>query len=275
MDHHEKLAWSAQHLHVLDLEIKDFLKQHPFTARGQHQRDPLRWDIIANHSRPLPGHWPLMFGDALHNMRGALDHIVWRLSQRHSPPPTEDHALKLQYPICTTPGRYFGPAKDKGKGGQRYRCARFVGPRALARIDGTQPHLRGDRAHEHPLAILARYSNQDKHRNLSATGVLAEKIRFNFRSVDPVRFRITSYGFEGTEGRLHSDAHLGVLEFGAGTTGYPHMQVVAILTGAVAFGEEGMGPLLTVAMLEEILEAIHVDIIVPLDEILCGSGVGE
>src|SRR5689334_6940239 len=79
MDHHEKLAWSAQHLHALDLEIKDFVERHPFTARGHHRHGTREFGVIVDRMPLLPGHWPVMVGDAIQNMRTALDHLIWAL----------------------------------------------------------------------------------------------------------------------------------------------------------------------------------------------------
>jgi hypothetical protein len=278
MDHHEKLAWSAQHLHALDLEIKEFVKKHPFTARGEQDGDSRRFNIIANEYPLLPSHWPLMVGDAVHNMRSALDHIVWALTERFSARypegsaarPTYEESFKIQYPICDTPGRYFGTKKGKWKDGQRFRCARFVGPDAITVIDTTQPHLRGKDAYPHPLSVLAKFSNEDKHRKLFASGVLASEIQFSFSLTATTRQdRLGRFDWRPTGTQLYSNAHLGVLEFDEGTTCDPgEMVVQAELTGTIAFAKEGYGQMLVVWALEKLLDAIHEDIVVPLDAVL-------
>jgi hypothetical protein len=278
MDHHEKLAWSAHHLHALDLEIQEFVKQHPFTARGEQDGNSRRFNVIANEYPLLPSHWPLMVGDAVHNMRSALDHIVWALSTKFaarypqgSPAhPTDTEALKIQYPICVTEGRYFGTKKGKWKDGQRFKCARFVGPEAITVIDNTQPHHRRNDAHEHPLAILAKFSNEDKHRKLFASGLLAKDVQFSFALTAATRQgRLGRFDWRPTEQRLYSNAHLGVLEFDEGTTCDPgEMEVKAELTGTVAFAKEGYGPMVAVWALEKLLDAIHTEIVTPLDAVL-------
>jgi hypothetical protein len=276
MDHHEKLAWSSQHLHALDLEIKNFLERNKFTARGE-QRDRTReFDIIVNETPRLPSHWSLMAGDAIHNMRSALDHLVWVLSLSHLTPPDPSSwaARQIQYPITTSPDDYWGkPARPgkRAKLGARAQRLRFVPDEARTLIDKTQPHRGGDDAHDHPLAVIAAYSNEDKHKKLVASAVLATAVEFRigFRAA-PVtgQPRITPFQFTQSEEWLRTDANLGVLIFSEGTT-CEHGEVIVqpTFTGDVAFGIEGQ-PLLSVVALEKVLDSINAEIVWPLDEIL-------
>lgn len=269
MYHHEKLSWSAQHLHALDIEIKDFIKQHPFTARGEQDGDSRRFRILADKYPLLPSHWPLMVGDVIHNMRSALDQVIWALTMKSPKQPNNQQARTVLFPVCETSGQYWGEMSNKGNG-QRARCAGWIGADALAIVDRVQPYHLGDAAPEHPLAILATYSNSDKHRRIAASAALAAPVQFTFEIVASSRQgRITSYTYTARENLLYLDAELGVIEFGEGTTCDPgEILVKPHLEGAITFSEERSKVPLTVTMLEKLNDALFTEIIVPLDEIL-------
>lgn len=270
MDHHEKLAWSGQHLHALDLEIKDFIQKHPFTGRSEQEGNSRRFRILANEYTLLPPHWPLMVGDAIHNLRGALDHIVWALTMTAKDKPTIDESTKILFPICTEKEWYLGE-EGKPKTGARWKSLRFLCEDALAIIDSAQPYLAQNPAHAHPLAVIAAYSNHDKHRNLVASTALARPAQLSFQlTANNRQGRLGRYTFTQTQQRFYKDAELAVIEFDERTTCDPgEMEVTPKLEGTVAFGKEGPAPDFTVMNLEEFSNAIFRDLIVPLDEILC------
>lgn len=270
MDHHEKLAWSTQHLHALDLEIKKFLEEHKFTARAKQRDGTRQFDIIVNEMPLLPAHWPLMAGDAIQNMRGGLDHLIWALTARSPTQPNPTEAQKIGFPICTSEGRYWGVGDQRGNG-TRKRQAGWIGDPALAIVDRCQPYLRGNLADEHPLAVIASYSNEDKHRNLVASAVLFTAVQFTFDMTGTDRQMIlTGFTFAASsDRRLYTGANLGVLEFAEGTTCEAAEVVVKpVFTGDVAFGMKRPAPMFRVADLEKVLDRLYGEVIVPLDELL-------
>lgn len=270
MDHHEKLAWSAQHLHALDLEIKDFVKRHPFTARCHHRQGTLEFGVVVEGMPLLPGHWPVMAGDAIQNMRTALDHLIWALIDRAPTKPNTEEASKVGYPICAKKGKYWGEGDQFPKNGARGRQARWIGEDALAIVDRTQPYHLGDLADDHPLAVLAAFSNEDKHRNLVASAVLATSVQFTFGNTAPGPFVLTGFSFHRVdEPWLYNGADLGTIVLSAGSIGAEHMKVKPIFEGTVAFRAEGTEAAVSVSALEKALDAIHSKIVAPLDEIIC------
>jgi hypothetical protein len=270
MDYHEKLAWSAQHLHALDLEISDFVKRHPFSARGYHRHGTREFDIVVEGMPLLPAHWPLMAGDAIQNMRTALDHLIWALIDKASSKPNGQEALKVGYPICTAKGTYWGVGDQFPKNGARGRQVRWIGDSALAIVDSTQPYHLGDLADKHPLAVLAAFSNEDKHRNLVASAVLATTIQFRFTHSAPKPFLMKGFAFHGVEELwLYNGTNLGTLVFDEGTIGCEDMEVQPVFGGTVAFRAKGTESAVIVPALEGVLDAIHRDIVAPMDQILC------
>ena len=275
MDHHEKLAWSSQHLHALDLEIHDFIRQHPLSARCEQEGDSRRFRVIANDYPLLPPHWPLMVGDAIHNLRGALDHLIWALTDKAvakgGPRPNSTEALKIGYPACLKHGAYFGVGDNLGNGARK-RQVGWIGDDALAVVDSTQPYLSGEDAHNHPLAVLASFSNEDKHRNLIASAALASSIQFTIRNTPNAtgRFVLTSVSFvRPGDWWFHSGADLGTAELGDGSTHRPgDVELIPDFTGTVAFRQKGPSTPITVESLVMLGESLLEQVIVPLDAIL-------
>ncbi|MDT3683834.1 MAG: hypothetical protein RO009_02175 [Pseudorhodoplanes sp.] len=51
--------------------------------------------LIAKINTAVPDHFPLIIGDAVHNLRSALDHMTWDILRPHGPVPD-----KVQFPFC-------------------------------------------------------------------------------------------------------------------------------------------------------------------------------
>jgi hypothetical protein len=95
---------------------------------------------------PPPARASLVIGDALHNLRSALDYIVWQFARAPS--------KKNQFPSCDTPKLFEKKSK-------RYLFS--VPPEDWAKFEAYQPYKGPDRL---PLAYLAKLNDVDKHRLL-------------------------------------------------------------------------------------------------------------
>lgn len=101
--------------------------------------------------------WGVILGDFLHNVRSALDHLVWQLvllSEQQAP------GVQHQFPIALSERAYLASR------GMRERMLAGVADEHRAVIDQVQPFRLGDEAKTHSLAYLSRLSNTDKHRIL-------------------------------------------------------------------------------------------------------------
>jgi hypothetical protein len=103
--------------------------------------------------------WGVILGEAVHDIRSALDHLVWGFAK--------DRSTRTGFPIFDTrkdwvvrgPGMYWSVSDG------------------LAKIlDAVQPYHRGDvdEARKHPLWILNALSNLDKHRAIPAIALVAD-----------------------------------------------------------------------------------------------------
>ena len=101
--------------------------------------------------REPPLRFGVILGDCLHNLRSALDHLVWQVALLDGNTPDRN----AQYPIASKSERQF---EDMAK-----RQLAGLNDRHRAMIKDTQPFHRGADAATHPLSMLANLSNTDKH----------------------------------------------------------------------------------------------------------------
>lgn len=127
--------------------------------------DRLSWRVqITLTTWPPPlEHWALMAGDAVHNMRSALDALVWENTNTESLSPGQRQ--KVAFPIADTVEKWE-QAKNRLRG---------VNSDVLKRIGEVQPFQQSE-AHRASNALTALHSLDidDKHRaGLSAAPLLA------------------------------------------------------------------------------------------------------
>lgn len=164
----------------------------------------------------------IIIGDAVHCLRSALDQLVAGLW-------TDQTNNRTRFPICRSerewivdaPGMYWS-----------------VPPAYVAVLDRAQPYHRGNKANEHPLAVLNALWNLDKHEAIPAMVLAAGRIKID---------AIGAQGFPGWE-RLKFRTHPGrALKQGtvlgdasyrdADTEANAKVYVNAHLTVDVAFGQ--------------------------------------
>jgi hypothetical protein len=100
-----------------------------------------------------------MAGDVLHNLRSALDHVVYHLALVADPNASDDVLRKVAFPI--------GKSLEDYKTLRTRRLEGVIKPRAVKFIDSLKPYKGGNDA----LWRLNEASNIDKHRKLINVGV--------------------------------------------------------------------------------------------------------
>jgi hypothetical protein len=158
-----KLARARRHRADLAAEVASFLARRPFGSR--HESEPGDGAAMVHHvfavvNEQPPVEWAPIIGDAVHNLRSALDHVLWACAD-----PNERHP-RAQYPLCSTEADYDEKAA---------RWLRGVSARRCDLIRGTQPYrwAEPNRAW-HGGAVLQRLDNDDKHRTLHTLAAFAE-----------------------------------------------------------------------------------------------------
>jgi hypothetical protein len=158
---HAKLKRAHGHIEHLRASIREAGQGDPYRLPLRVQGEPetggktLRVGALPDKAEE----WGLLIGDAIHNLRCALDHIWWALAIKHlEREPTEQEASSIQFPILK-PGGNWDPGNHTG----------WVGAEATEIAAEAQPHNGLDGGEIHPLAVLRVLSNADKHRVIAAT----------------------------------------------------------------------------------------------------------
>jgi hypothetical protein len=154
-----KLNRGNEHLECLRRETKAFLERDPapLTIRPEKTSGPGKSEkhvIYATITELPPDHLAVIAGDALQNFRHALDHLVYELS-----PPRYRNRGRSMFPVYKTRCEFevLAPTLIKG----------IVGDERTL-IERVQPYHAADPM-RHPLAVLNRLANKDKHRILLTT----------------------------------------------------------------------------------------------------------
>jgi hypothetical protein len=163
-----KIARADYHLNVLGEKIRTFLNREPYVYG--HERDDEAgqyvWRVFV---RELPDpRWGLLMSEIVHHLNSALDHLVWLVATRDtgSTPPRGTN-----FPISKSVGE-FRRVWTRSSG---YYGIRALSAHAQAIIEDEQPYHRGNAFEGHPLWVLRRLANADKHQTLVMVGGAAGK----------------------------------------------------------------------------------------------------
>jgi hypothetical protein len=167
-----KIGRAHGHAQTVRNEIIAWRDSEPYFITRDVNADLTVYRLIANIGvEPPLQKWTLIIGDFVHNLRSALDHLVYAVAIHESgknPPPDENTIL---FPICETPELF----KKNG----RSRIKTLSLPVRTA-IEACQPYNR-----RHPdlpplLSILNSFEKTDKHKLISMafTAVVLGKVGF-------------------------------------------------------------------------------------------------
>jgi hypothetical protein len=155
-----KLKVERAKKHVIDLEgvIRAFLNTNPYVVASK--RDPNTRQLICYlaNVQPCPSVIPIIAGDAIQCLRSALDHLAYALWRAgvYCSATREDN--NVAFPV--TDAAKYTPAKFQGKiQGSRQEV--------IDALKAIEPHEGGK---GHPLWMLHRLNNIDKHRLLITVG---------------------------------------------------------------------------------------------------------
>lgn len=176
-----KLDHGREQFGQLEREVKLWISEHqgglPWRARPEYDSNLQCIRFFVDKVEPLPPRWGLLLGDALHNVRCALDHMAWHLVVIGGSPPRKiEDQRRVGFPIYDTASGFAKGIRTRIPG---------VSPAQQAIIERHQPHHRGKGAGKHPLALLQDLNNTDKHRELR-TLVAAKGGNFRFDLTAPM-----------------------------------------------------------------------------------------
>ena len=169
-NHELKLDRAVQHLERLQREVQRWLGRHPHFVISNFNPERGRYSIWVTPEGEPPAELGLIIGDCLHNLRSALDSLAYDLARTcQGGTLSPEVAERSEFPIFIEPKKFEEARKRK---------IGAIAPRAQAKIKRLQPfnkwdHFRnymaiwGMRSHPeayHPLWLLQKLSNIDKHR---------------------------------------------------------------------------------------------------------------
>lgn len=211
-----KLARAREHHETL-YGAAEALAEHDFYGLATEQDRKGRLVFRAINVRPIPPGWGVLIGDCVHNLRSALDHLMFAICH---PTPEQEHTV--QFPI-------FSRRDSKGgRGG--FRDARGMTPGAPRGVrtvlESLQPYHRRKWPEAIRLAQLRELANWDKHRLLltAAASIVDSSIRFQAEGTTSI---VREVFFKGLlkEGTVLARLEMGYSEVGAKVDVDPASQI--------------------------------------------------
>lgn len=153
-----KLGRAKHHTEAVENEIIAWLNPKPYRLSPKVNADATRHSVIIHIDKIAPvARWSLVIGDAIHNIRSALDHFVYTIAvheSRQNPPPNE---RVLAFPICDCADIY---RKSKWR-------IETLSDDVRTAIERVQPYNRPHPPLPPLLAMLRDFDDADKHRLLT------------------------------------------------------------------------------------------------------------
>ncbi len=157
-----KLKRAKEHQSVLEAEVDIWGKQQANVRRFKIRCDGL-WHIVTCEPLPQPDiRFSIIAGDLIHNLRSALDHLVYQLVLREGQQPSHWN----EFPIYESKQRFLEEVKVRKS---RPECSFLYGITvdgdAWTIIEKAQPYT-SPNPRTDILGIIGRLSILDKHRTL-------------------------------------------------------------------------------------------------------------
>lgn len=169
-----KLARAEEHIDDLAGQIGVFVRSGTYQVEAEQGADPLETVYRLRMSQPIPRRFSAVVGDALNNMRSALDCAIYGLACRNMGrelTPAEEAACQFPiYGVSAELDAFFRRRYIPELLGPNEDAIRAVQPGALhdylAAQGGTGLHPREEEVAYDSLTLLSRLTKIDKHRRL-------------------------------------------------------------------------------------------------------------
>jgi hypothetical protein len=168
-----KLAHAIEHINILKAEIDDIGAPDSTSIPLRRAYEAADGAVVYRIDRVIrvPEHWSLIVGDAIHDLRSALDHLMWQLAIIHlGRVPTSREAPHIQFPEVR-----------RSRDFTNHRYLRYTDASDMDRIKPFQPYKRLNRGQLHPLPKLVKLSNVDKHRRIHLLVTVPQNASFTNR----------------------------------------------------------------------------------------------
>lgn len=108
-----KVERAKKHIADLERELHAFFDRNPYKIGEMLRPEISHYRLYIESIEPMPDIFALLLGDAIHNLRTALDHLAWQLVQAGGGTPDKD----TYFPIYIDPNgsRKYTSAIGKGE----------------------------------------------------------------------------------------------------------------------------------------------------------------
>lgn len=167
-----------------------------------HQTGPntLQWTVRETARAPVE-EWSLLFGDIIHNLRSALDALIYGICLLATPGPTAGEERRI----------YFPAEHDESKWETKWgKDLKFLEPEVLERVRSYQPFAQPD-PNDNFLHHLHAIDIADKHRGqvylgLNPAAILGESVQVAVSEEFPdnkmVEHKIFNVPYEASDGTI-------------------------------------------------------------------------
>lgn len=139
------------------------LKAKPWPSRIEDDADTGWYSVYFDFTTPPPESLAVTIGELAHDLRSALDHLVWRESIEFlGREPTEDEGRVIGFPFAW-----------KELDFRSAQVLRYVSKDAAALLKRHQPCNRSNSNEAASLGVVQWFNNRDKHRTVQVTAVSA------------------------------------------------------------------------------------------------------
>ena len=166
-----KVERTNEHVQNLQLEVQTFLNLNPYGV--VLNRDPQTGEEVASArvSQDPPFRLGLIVGDAVHNLRSALDHLMYQLVLANGGKPD----TWTEFPVVWEAEKW-NSKKYKAAGTKKQKGASIAVVDAIERL---QPYKRGNKFREDPLWHIHEFDVRDKHRFINVVGCALRRQSFS------------------------------------------------------------------------------------------------
>ncbi|QGM45845.1 hypothetical protein [Methylocystis heyeri] len=162
-----KIERAKQHVNDLNREMEAFMAQKPFRLIARQDPKSATRTISIKTYCPIPEQISLILGDAIHNMRSALDLLIFSM---------------IGHLVTNPDGLYFPIAKsyDRLKGTLESRQIKLAGENVVAEIEALEPYPGGCEE----LWELQWLDVNDKHKIIIPVGMVPHLAASDINKID-------------------------------------------------------------------------------------------
>ena len=161
-----KIERAKEHVHELNGQVAEYLAGNPFQLRVRERSNPHDRLVYIEAKKPVPEHFALILGDAVHNLRSAIDHISYGIVHDKAP----------------QPGRVGFPFVDKAQrlaGAINTRQMNVAPKHVIDEIHALKPYPGGNDL----LHAVKSIDERDKHHCIILVGLGIELTIYQFREL--------------------------------------------------------------------------------------------